>query len=294
MNASHTMEEKIVIITGGNSGIGKATATELVRAGATVILACRDAVKADAAIEAIQNATGSNKIEFIPLDLSDLASIRTFTTNFLAKFSRLDVLINNAGVIYLRKNITENGFEAQFGVNHLGHFLLTNLLLDTLKKSAPSRVITVSSAMHFLGRIDFTSFYAENGYGPTTAYGQSKLANILFTKELASRLEGTGVTAYCLHPGAVSTNLFGELPKPLRKIADLFLTSPEKACQTSVYLAQEPGIETLSGSYFAAKKPARTAPQAKDANLQTKLWDVSADLCKNYLTKRPMKEKAEA
>ncbi len=294
MNASQTMEGKIVIITGGNSGIGKATATELVHAGATVILACRDAVKAAAAIEDIQNATGSNKIEFIPLDLSDLASIRTFATNFLAKFSRLDVLINNAGVIYLRKNTTENGFEAQFGVNHLGHFLLTNLLLDTLKKSAPSRVITVSSAMHFLGRIDFTSFYAENGYGPTTAYGQSKLANILFTKELASRLEGTGVTAYCLHPGAVSTNLFGELPKPLRKIADLFLTSPEKACQTSVYLAQEPGIETLSGSYFAGKKPARTAPQAKDANLQKKLWEVSADLCKNYLTKRPVKEKAEA
>ncbi|HET8708112.1 MAG TPA: SDR family NAD(P)-dependent oxidoreductase, partial [Pseudomonadales bacterium] len=141
----------------------------------------------------------------------------------------------------------------------------------------------------------FSSFEAESGYGPTTAYGQSKLANILFTQELAERLKGTGVTAYCLHPGAVSTNLFGKLPKPLRKIADLFLTAPEKACQTSVFLALEPGIEQYSGDYFIRKKPAGVAPQARDKEMQKKLWEASETLCHAFLSKaKTAKAKAEA
>lgn len=295
MSTNQSMDGKIVVITGGNSGIGKATACELANAGATVVIACRDAYKAHAAVEEITAATGSNKVEFIPLDLADLNSVKHFTQLFLAKYDQLHVLINNAGVIFLRKNMTENGIEAQFGINHLGHFLLTNLLLDTLKKSAPSRVINVSSAMHYIGRINFASVHGENGYGPTTAYGQSKLANILFTKELAERLKDSGVTAYCLHPGVVSTNLFGELPKPLRKISDLFLTSPQKACQTSVYLAQQSGIEALSGNYFAKKKPAGVAPQANDKETQKKLWEVSETLCKGFLAKpKTTKAKVEA
>ncbi|HET8705508.1 MAG TPA: SDR family NAD(P)-dependent oxidoreductase, partial [Pseudomonadales bacterium] len=146
MPTEQNTDEKIIVITGGNSGIGKATAKALARAGATVIIACRDAYKAHDAVAEIQADTGSSKVEFMPLDLADFNSIRNFTQLFLAKYSKLHVLINNAGVIFLRKNLTENGFEAQFGINHLGHFLLTNLLLDTLKKSAPSRIITVSSA----------------------------------------------------------------------------------------------------------------------------------------------------
>jgi len=295
MTNTRTMEGKIVVITGGNSGLGKATATALANAGAKVILACRDALKAHAAIDEIQAGSPNADVEFMPLNLADLNSVKQFALLFQSKYDRLDVLINNAGVIFLRKQLTEDGLEAQFGINHLGHFLLTMLLLDTLKKSAPARIITVSSAMHYIGRIDFSSLYGESGYGPTTAYGQSKLANILFTQELAERLRDTGVTAYCLHPGAVSTNLFGDMPKPLRKIADLVLTSAEKACQTSVYLAQQPGIESQSGQYFVRRKPAGVAPQAKDKETQKKLWRVSEELCRRFLTKvAPAKEKVEA
>lgn len=196
-----------MIITGCNTGIGKQTALELARRGGKIYMACRDPIKCeDARLEIIEKTKNEN-IFNRTLDLNSLESVRTFANNFLNEESKLDILINNAGVMATPKTLTKDGYEMQLGVNHLGHFLLTNLLLDTLKKSAPSRIVVVSSAIYIFGSINKVDLNSEKMYSKVGAYSQSKLANILFTKELAKRLEGTNVTVNCCHPGVVKTEL---------------------------------------------------------------------------------------
>uniref|UniRef100_A0A0K8U2X9 Retinol dehydrogenase 13 n=2 Tax=Bactrocera latifrons TaxID=174628 RepID=A0A0K8U2X9_BACLA len=201
-------EDKVVIVTGSNTGIGKETVRELANRGATIYMACRDMQKCEEARDEIVLETHNKRIYCRKCDLASMDSIRKFVESFKKEQVKLDILINNAGVMRCPRSLTKDGFEMQLGVNHMGHFLLTNLLLDLLKKSAPSRIVTVSSLAHTRGEINIADLNSDKSYDPGRAYNQSKLANILFTRELAKRLEGTGVSANALHPGVVDTELF--------------------------------------------------------------------------------------
>jgi len=266
------MEGKRVLITGGNSGIGKVTAIELAKLGAEVILACRDSGKTAAALSEI-GAHGS--VVNLPVNLSSLASVRNLASEFLTRYDRLDVLINNAGTFPSKLTLTDEGFEAQFGVNHLAHFLLTSLLLDCLKASAPSRVITVTSKMHKNGKLDFDSFRGETKYNAQAAYGQSKLANVLFAVELAERLEGSGVTSNMLHPGAVRTDIMREMPWLVRSVINLFFIDVAKGAKTSTMLASDPAFSSTSGKYYDQCEPDNYADVARDKTLRERLWQES-------------------
>ncbi len=211
-------------------------------------------------------------------DLSSQADIRRFADEFKATHDRLDVLINNAGLYLRKRETTVAGIEMTFAVNHLAYFLLTNLLLDLLKRSAPSRIVNVSSDAHKHGHINFDDLQGERGYSGVKAYCHSKLANVLFTRELAGRLAGTNVTANCLHPGAVATSIFRALPKPIEAIIKLLTTSPEKGAQTSIYLAGSPDVEGVTGKYFVRSAEARTSAEAQDDEVAARLWAESARL----------------
>jgi NAD(P)-dependent dehydrogenase (short-subunit alcohol dehydrogenase family) len=269
------MQGKRVLITGGNSGIGKVTAIELARQGAEVILACRDSEKTAAALSEI-GAHG--EVENLPVDLSSLASVRNLASIFLDHYDRLDVLINNAGTFPAKLTLTDDGFEAQFGVNHLAHFLLTNLLLDCLKASSPSRVITVTSKLHKNGKINFDSFQGEGKYNAQAAYGQSKLANVLFAVELAKRLEGTGITSNMLHPGAVRTDIMREMPWLVRSVINLFFIDVAKGAKTSIMLAADPALSSTTGKYYDQCEPGSYADVARDKALRERLWRDSEAL----------------
>ena len=273
------MTERIAMITGADSGIGKETAAGLAAQEYTVVLACRNREKAEAARQEIVSRTGNRRPAVLPLDLASFESVRRCAEEFQDRYGRLDVLINNAGVFPRRRGLTEDGLELQFGVNHLGHFLLTHLLLEHLKRSAPSRIVNVSSTMHKGGDIDFGSFRGEKPYRPIQAYRQSKLANVLFTKELARRLEGTGVVANALHPGPVRTGIYRELPQPIRFLATVFLLTPEQGAKTSIYVATSPREAETTGVYFEKCKPAKASDRAQDTELAARLWEESAKLC---------------
>ncbi|KAE8605160.1 hypothetical protein XENTR_v10014996 [Xenopus tropicalis] len=279
---SGLMRGKTVIITGANCGIGKATAAELVKQEARVILACRDQGRAEEAAAELRREAGERgEIVIKQLDLGSLQSVRRFCQEVLKEEPRLDVLINNAGVFQCPYTKTEDGFEMQFGVNHLGHFLLTHHLLGLLKSSAPSRIVVVSSKLYKYGEINFDDLNSEKSYSRSFGYSRSKLANILFTRELASRLEGTGVTVNALHPGIVRTNLGRHinipiLIKPLFNVVSwAFFKSPEEGAQTSIYLASSPEVEGVSGSYFGNSKEEELLPKAMDDLVARKLWDIS-------------------
>lgn len=247
------MDQKVVIITGANSGIGKATALDLARRGARVYLACRSSDKGEAARLEIIKATDNQQIFYRHLDLASMHSIRQFVAGFSAEESRLDVLINNAGLTGPRQ-LTEDGFEMQIGVNHMGHFLLTNLLLDLLKKSAPSRILTLTSVLHRFGKINRMDLNSEKTYRSFCVYSNSKLANVLFTRELSKRLTGTGVTANSVNPGPVHSN-FSRGIKFIVKILWLpvsyFLFKDAAAgAQTSIRVAVDPKLESVTGKYF--------------------------------------------
>jgi NAD(P)-dependent dehydrogenase (short-subunit alcohol dehydrogenase family) len=271
------MEGKRVLITGGNSGIGIVTATALAQQGAEVVLACRDTAKTTAALKVI-NAGASTPAINLPVELDNLESVRKLAANFLGRYDRLDVLINNAGVFPPKQRTTVDGFEMQMGVNHLSHFLLTNLLLDCLKASSPARVVTVSSKLHKAGEIDFEVFKGYENYNSQSAYNSSKLANVLFGIELARQLEGTGVTSNVLHPGAVSTDIIRDLPWLLRKIIGMIFISPEKGALTNIMLASDPVLAETNGKYYDQCELTDYSPQADDGSLCKKLWDVSAEL----------------
>jgi NAD(P)-dependent dehydrogenase (short-subunit alcohol dehydrogenase family) len=271
------MEGKRVLITGGNSGIGIVTATALAQQGAEVVLACRDTAKTTAALKVI-NAGASTPAINLPVELDNLESVRKLAANFLGRYDRLDVLINNAGVFPPKQRTTVDGFEMQMGVNHLSHFLLTNLLLDCLKASSPARVVTVSSKLHKAGEIDFEVFKGYEKYNSQSAYNSSKLANVLFGVELARQLEGSGVTSNVLHPGAVSTDIIRDLPWLLRKIIGMIFISPEKGALTNIMLASDPALVETNGKYYDQCELTDFSSQADDRVLCKKLWDVSAEL----------------
>ena len=276
-----TMQGKICLITGGTSGIGKSAAQALARMSATVVIVGRNAPKTAQVVEEIRAASGNKNVDSLLADLSSQQEVRRLADEFKSKYSHLHVLLNNAGAAILKRQLSVDGIEMTFALNHLAPFLLTNLLLDTLKASAPARIINVSSNAHTAGKIEFDNLQGERAYGFKT-YGNSKLANILFTMELARRLEGTGVTVNALHPGLVATdfgkNTGGVISALFGIIAPFVALSPEKGAATSIYLASSPRVEGITGKYFYQSQVTPAAPQATDMEIARKLWDVSAEM----------------
>jgi NAD(P)-dependent dehydrogenase (short-subunit alcohol dehydrogenase family) len=279
------MTGKAVVITGGNSGIGKQTALSLAGAGARVVITARDAVRGEAAAADIRAGSGSQNVGLVVFDLGDLAAVRAGAVQILSLCDRIDVLVNNAGVVLSERRETEDGLEATFAINHLGPFLLTELLLDRIKQSSPARIVNVSSTAHKGARrgLDFGDLQSTNRYSTMRVYSLSKLANIYFTTELARRLEGTGVTANCLHPGTVATgygrdgDTKGVFALGLKMVSPFFLT-PEKGARTTVYLASSPEVATVTGKYFVKCKPKLPSKVAQDEGSAKRLWQVSEEL----------------
>lgn len=264
------MKDKVCIVTGGNTGIGKATVEGLAKLGATVVIACRDVARGQRALDEVAASTGSRTLHVLQLDLASLASVRAFAAAFTAKFSRLDVLIENAGVMTRKRELTVDGFEMDFGVNHVGHFLLTDLLLPLLRASAPSRIVVVSSALHSSGKLDFADLTMARRW--SGAYPRSKLANMLFVRALSRRLQGSKVVVNGLHPGVIATELARDYPALIRLLARWFLKSPAKGARTSLYLATAPEAGTTSGGYFVGARPRRPSAAALDDALAERLW----------------------
>ncbi len=280
------MKGKTVVVTGGNSGIGFETAAALASMGARVLVTARHADKGRGAVSAITQRIGADaQVQLVVFDLADLASVREGAAEILEQAPRLDVLVNNAGLVLTERVETVDGHEATLATNHLGPFLLTNLLLDRMKGSTPSRIVNVASAAHSAARhgMRFDDLQSEKRYRGMQVYGQSKLANILFTLELARRLEGSAVTANSLHPGTVRTGYGGDgdttgiLAFGI-KIASPFFLSPAKGARTSVYLASSPEVEGISGQYFVKCKPKRPRSWAQDPEAARRLWQVSEEL----------------
>ena len=280
------MQGKTVVVTGGNSGIGFETAAALAAMGARVVVTARNADKGRGAVAAIaQRLGGDARVQLVVFDLADLSSVRRGATELLEQAPRLDVLVNNAGLVLTQRAETVDGYEATLATNHLGPFLLTNLLVDRIRASAPSRIVNVASTAHSVARggISFDDLQSVQHYRPMRVYGQSKLANMLFTLELARRLEGSGVTANSLHPGTVRTGYGGDgdargLLAFGIKIGSPFFLSPAKGARTSVYLASSPDVAGVSGEYFVKCKPKRPKPWAQDADAAQRLWQVSEQL----------------
>lgn len=280
------MTGKTVVITGANTGIGRATATELAKRDARVILACRDIDRANAAVREIRSQTGKGQLVVRKLDLASFQSIRDFAEGILDEESRLDVLVNNAGVYGCPFSTTEDGLEMQIGVNHFGHFLLTDLLLDKLKSSAPSRVVIVSSGLHKYGTIKFDNLNGEIEYNAEAAYKNSKLANNLFARELSRHLEGTGVGVFCLRPGMVRTDLgrHVQMPLLLRILGKFFgwllIKSPYDGCQTVLYCSIAKELDGVSGNFYSNCKEERWSDVSLDDDKARKLWEISEKLTK--------------
>ncbi len=277
------MTGKTVLVTGANSGIGFEASVKLARMGAEVVMVARDPKKGDAALAEVKARSGSQKVSLLVHDLGSMAGVRALAAAFRAKHARLDVLVNNAGSVSEKHQLTVDGYEQTFAVNHLAGFLLTSLLLDLLKKSAPSRIVNVASRGHFQGTMDFANLHYENGgYFIMKAYGRSKLANVLHAAELARRLTGTGVTAYSLHPGAVATNIWGHAPRwsqPILNLAKrLFMITPEQGGDTIVHAATSDDVLPHNGRYFVNKKPTPTSVLARDETLAKRLWETSEKL----------------
>ena len=279
------LDGRTIIVTGGNSGIGKEAAVELAGMGAQVVVAARNRAKGEAALAEITSRSGSDRVELADLDLASTASIHAFADAFLASHDRLDVLLNNAGLTMRKRAETADGFEMVFGVNHLGHFLLTSLLRDRLVASAPSRVITVASEAHRYARrgLDFDDLMSTKRYRPFLTYARSKLANILFTRELARRLDDTGVTANALHPGFVASNFAregdtGALGNLAMIAGRPFAISSAKGARTSVFLASSPDVDGVTGQYFAKSTLAKASAAADDDEAAHRLWSVSEEL----------------
>lgn len=273
------MARKVTIVTGASSGIGAVTARELARDGFHVFMICRNREKGEAARQAMRDATGNDDVELIVADLGRQAEVHAAVEAFTRRSSRLDVLVNNAGAINLKRSTTADGIETTFAVNHLAPFLLTSLLLPVLKASTPARIVNVSSRAHFRTHMDFDDIEGKKHYEGWKTYSQSKLANVMFTYELARRLEGTGVTANCLHPGVIASG-FGRNERTilniLVRIGKPFLMSPERGAKTILYLARAPEVEGVTGKYFDDDTSERRSSRASyDVEAQRRLWDLS-------------------
>ena len=278
------MEEKIAIITGANSGIGKATAIGLAKKGIHIIMMCRSQARGQEALKEVIKQSGG-KVTLILGDLADLTSVKQFSESFKQQFSRLDILVNNAGVISKKRQETKDGFELQFGVNHLGHFLLTHLLLPLICATPNSRIINVSSMAYRFGKLDFNDLAMEKSYSSAASYSRSKLCNVLFTKELANRLKGTSTTTNSLHPGAVATNILASNNPVRQKFPwiESIAKTPEKGAETSIYLAISEEVSNISGAYFSNCKMKKTTTRSNDPRLAQELWTISEQLIGDYL-----------
>lgn len=273
---------KNILITGATNGIGLEAAVELARRGARVVIVGRDPRRTEAAVADVKARSGSSEVSYLLCDFSSQADIRRLAEEVKARLDRLDVLVNNAGAVNKKRGVTVDGIETTFAVNHLGYFLLTNLLLDLLARSAPARIVTVASAAHRQGTLDFSDLGYERGYAIMRAYSRSKLANVLFAAELARRLAGAGVTSNSLHPGTVATNIWSGAPAWAKPLIQLFFRpfflSAKEGAATIVQLAASPELEGVTGKYFEKGKALTPAPLARDEALAKQLWKVSAEM----------------
>jgi len=276
------MDGRVCVITGATSGIGRAAASELAALGARVVIVARDPVRGAAARDEVARETGNHEVALEVADLKSQRQVRDLANRLLAALPEIHVLVNNAGLTLSKRRLTEDGLEETFAVNHLSPFLLTNLLLDRLRASAPARVVTVASAAHRGAAIPFDDLNGERGFSGWLAYGWTKLANILFTVELARRLEGSGVTATCLHPGVVATGFGREGPLLIREfqrwVGRLLLLDPQRGADTVVWLASSPEVAGASGGYYANRRLATPSPAARDAAAAHRLWLLSERL----------------
>ncbi|MEK6406857.1 MAG: SDR family oxidoreductase [Acidobacteriota bacterium] len=272
------MSSKICVVSGANAGIGKETALGLAKLGATVVMVCRDRERGEAAQHEIKQKSGNDRVELMICDFSSQNSIRQFASDFKQRYDQLDVLVNNAGVVLHERSMTEDGLESTFAINHLGYFLLSNLLLDVLRKSAPSRIVNVASTAHKYGKLDINAWPAGRDYSAFRAYANSKLANVLFTYELARRLQGTGLSANCLHPGGVGTNLFRGLPGFVQALIKLVTIGPERGARTSIYLASSSEVEGVTGKYFARRRQQKSSEASHNQEAARRLWELSKEL----------------
>jgi NAD(P)-dependent dehydrogenase (short-subunit alcohol dehydrogenase family) len=273
------MEGKICMITGANSGIGKATALALAEMGVTIVMVCRNKERGESAQQDIIEKTGNKNINLLICDLSSQEQIRNLVLEFKQKYQGLHVLINNAGIVLSKRQLSVDGIEMNIAVNYLAPFLLTNLLIDILKKSAPSRIINVSSGVHKMASMDFDDLQGENKkYGAFKNYGVPKLAITLFTYELSRKLERTGVTVNTVHPGVVRSNLGRDLPAISRGFQKTFFKSPRKGAATSIHLASSPDVEGITGKYFVKKQPKKSSDESYNEEYAQKLWEISAEM----------------
>jgi NAD(P)-dependent dehydrogenase (short-subunit alcohol dehydrogenase family) len=272
---------KTVLVTGATSGLGLEASVKLARMGAETVVVGRDRARLEAAVAGVRARAATQQVSCLLCDFSSQASIRALASEFRSRHARLHVLVNNAGAVSARRRVTVDGLEETFAVNHLGYFLLTNLLLDVIVKSAPARVVNVASVAHRRADIEFDDLQLERGYTVMRAYGRSKLANILFTNELARRLAGSGVTVNSVHPGAVATNIWSRAPwfaRPVLVVAKKFMITPERGADAIVHLAASPELEGRTGGYYENGALARPSRLARDEALARRLWDVSARL----------------
>ena len=274
--------DKICLVTGATAGIGRITATALAAHGSELVIHGRNQEKAEITVNQIKAETGNDQVSYLLADFSDLDQVRNLAAEFQEKFDHLHVLVNNAGAFFNKRIPTSYDVEMTFLINHLAPFLLTNLLLETLKNSSPARIVNISSEGHRQGKIDFNDLGFEKGYFGMKAYGRSKLANILFTYELARHLEGTGVTVNALHPGHIATDIwkndFGVMGPVLKWFMSRIALSPEEGAENSIFLATSPEVEGIHGKYFIKNEPAQSSPTSYDEEIAHRLWKLSTEL----------------
>lgn len=283
MPENPTRNGKTTLITGATNGIGKAAALAIASLGGRVVIAGRNPQKTEGTAAELRQATGNQQIDFLLADLSSLAEVRRLAAEFRARYDRLDVLVNNAGAFYMRREENDDGLEKTFALNHLSYFLLTNLLLDTLKASAPARVVNVASAAESSARVDWDDLQLARKYRSFNAYALSKRFNLYFTYELARRLAGTGVTANAVHPGSIATgiytNPFGRLGRLIGPLTRLTMRSPEQGADTVVYLATAPDVAETTGKYFIDRQARYSSRASQDPEAARRAWQASAALC---------------
>ena len=281
MNLENDLSGQVCMVTGATSGIGEVTALELARMGAEVVVVSRNPAKCQRTVETIRKETGNERVDYLVADLSSQEEIRDLVERFQAKYDRLDVLVNNAGAFFWERKESPEGIEMTFALNHLNYFLLPNLLLDTLRESAPARIINVSSGAHRGQKLDLEDLELKGNFQPMTAYGRSKLANLYFTYELDRRLDDEQVTVNALHPGFVSTNFAREGNSLLRfimPVMQLFARSPQEGARTPVYVASSPEVEGVSGNYYKDEEPVRSSSVSYDRETARRLWEISAEM----------------
>jgi NAD(P)-dependent dehydrogenase (short-subunit alcohol dehydrogenase family) len=278
---SWTVKDKVCVVTGGNSGIGLHTAIGLTRQGARTVIVSRSRERGEAAVATVREETGV-EVDLVVGDLGSIATTRALAAELLERYPELHVLVNNAGLWLPTRTLNADGLETTFAVNHLGPFVLTNLLLERMIASSPARIVNVSSAGHRRGNLDFDDLQSARSYGKVKVYCDSKLCNVLFTRELARRLEGTGVTANSLHPGVVNTNLTTNAPKAIKWLIDLvgpaLLMTPKKGARTSLHVATAPSLSGVSGRYFKNSREVAASRRARNDADATRLWEISEEL----------------